>query len=222
MDCWEFQKGLERVMEGEPAAEALAHAEGCPVCAGLIEDLRLITRTSRLLEDHEPPARLWPAIEHQLAAEGLIDGVSWLDRLVAGFGKLVSFSPSPALSAVYVLLLVLGLTLVVAEFRQPSAPRTAEQSAQNLPAVEKAAMVNGYDKELEQLERVAMQRIAGSNPELHAAFAADLATVNEAIRTCHDTLEQEPDNHSTREQLYAAYQQKAVVLQSLLDPDLGL
>lgn len=222
MDCREFHKHLEQVMAGEPAGEALAHAAGCPVCQGVIEDLRLITHTSRQLALHEPPEQVWEAIRRQLEAEGLIHSQGWLERLLGGFGRFQPWAPTPALATVYVLVLLLGGALVVSQLRLPSTPNGTQQADNQASAVEKAAALNGYDVQLAQLEKGALQRIAASNPELHAAFAADLATVNDAIRTCHDTLQQDPDDRSARQQLYAAYEQKAVVLQSMLDPDLGM
>lgn len=222
MDCREFRKVLEGVMEGEPAPGALAHARECAACAGLVDDLRLIAHLGRTLEESDPPERVRNSIERQLVAEGLIGRARWLDRLVGGFGRLLPLSPAPALSAAYVLLLLLGLTLIFSEIRLPKAPSVAEKGYNAAPTVERASVFNGVDKELAQLESVALQRIAGSSPELHDAYASNLATVNESIRTCHDTLREDPENHSKREQLYAAYQQKAVVLESMLDPDLGM
>ena len=220
MDCLEFRKALEQVMEGEDLPEARAHAGHCPACAGLIQDLRVITRESCMLGEYEPSQFVWDGIRHQLAAEGLLAPTGWLERLRGWFERLLPFAPTPAFSAVYALLLLVGLGLVFSEVQVSTAPDATEALSNVSSRVEKAALGNGYEAELAQLEHSAMQEIALSNPELRAAYVQNLATLDEAIRTCKHTLKQDPNDRTTREYLYAAYQQKATVLQSLLDPDL--
>lgn len=220
MDCLEFRKALEQVMEGEDLPEARAHAERCPACAGLIQDLRLITRECREFGEYEPSPFVWAGIRRQLVAEGLLAPAGWLERLRGRFERLLPFAPTPAFSAVYALVLLVGLGLVFSEVQISNAPEAGEALYSTPSRVEKAALGNGYENQLAQFEHSAMQEIALTNPELRAAYVENLATLDEAIRTCKHTLKQAPNDRMTRDYLYAAYQQKAAVLQSLLDPNL--
>lgn len=221
MGCGEFYRDLERLMEGENCPEALAHAACCPACAGLIQDLRVITRESRLLDEFEPSPQVWASLRGRLKAEGLMGPSGWLERLRGWFERLVPLASSPAFSAVYVVVLLLGLGLIFSQIEVSNTPDVG-QSLYNLAGpAEKAVVGNGgYEKQLAQLEHSALENAALNSPELRAAYVRNLATLDEAIRSCKDTLKEDPNDPTTRQYLYAAYQQKAAVLQSLLDPDL--
>ena len=59
---------LLAVRDGEPGADAAAHAASCPQCAAEIERLRAIRTGLAALPEQNPATDLWPAVRAGLQA----------------------------------------------------------------------------------------------------------------------------------------------------------
>jgi hypothetical protein len=70
---------------------------------------------------------------------------------------------------------------------------------------------------LSQTEDSLSSREPASNPLVDAALRQNLRTLNEFIAECESRLKQNPQDELTREYLSAAYQQKAELLNSMMD-----
>ena len=74
MFCEQFEELLVQQVDGPLPVEAAAHIETCSRCSLLRDDLVAIEVAAREWGSEEPvpPARVWAAIQAQLAAEGLV------------------------------------------------------------------------------------------------------------------------------------------------------
>jgi len=77
MTCSEVERVLPELLDGASEcafpADFETHVKSCPVCSGLVSDLRLIANESRqLAASEEPSPRVWLRIAAELRAEGLI------------------------------------------------------------------------------------------------------------------------------------------------------
>ena len=67
MNCSQFQKALPHIMESGGNAEETAHLESCAVCSDLVQDLRYIADSAKLLLPmREPGPRVWAGIREAL------------------------------------------------------------------------------------------------------------------------------------------------------------
>ena len=72
MTCAEFQKVLPYIIDGGGSPEEQEHLRNCPVCSGLVADLRYIADIAKLLVPMEDPGpRVWNGIEKSIEREGL-------------------------------------------------------------------------------------------------------------------------------------------------------
>ena len=73
MDCAEFQKALPYIIETGGNAEEEAHLKSCPICSDLVQDLKYIAETAKLLLPmHDPSPRVWSGIHGALQREGVV------------------------------------------------------------------------------------------------------------------------------------------------------
>jgi hypothetical protein len=197
-------------MEGERACDAESHWNACPRCRELVADLEGIQDVAgRMVEDEEPPARVWVALRAQLAAEGLIreadvtletPGVSVANPLLGWFSR-------PAVAGAY-----LALLLAAAVMLGLGGPSGTEPDLEWNPAASAMAVPVAVRTQLNQAGRDTISTLSGQNPAAAASYRDNLAIVDKLISLCEKTLRAEPDNELAREYLVGAYQQKAELL----------
>jgi hypothetical protein len=211
MGCSEFEKRLEKWMEGDCPAQGQAHVRDCPRCRALVEDLNLIQSVARdsAAAELEPPPHLWNSLRAQLVQEGLIhDGrrasSGWFERI---FGPI----PRPVLAGAY-------LAAVIAVAFALSGPINQR--------INKARWLRGAQSAMmpvsTQLNTVEQRTISSgpssipdSNPVVTASLHENLAIVDKYIALCEKSVQEEPENEIARDYLYDAYHQKADLLAQL-------
>src|SRR5512142_1682489 len=73
MTCAEFQKVLPFIIDSGGDPEQEAHLQSCPVCKGLVADLKYIAEQAKLLVPMvDPGPKVWSGIQLSLEREGLV------------------------------------------------------------------------------------------------------------------------------------------------------
>jgi hypothetical protein len=204
MECREFERYNERWMEGERSPDAAAHLEACPHCRSLVDDFEAIRAAAPLLaDDAAPPAHLWISLRAQLEAEGVIREprrAAWLAGLLRPWAVALA-------TASLAILVVAG----IAGQRYWQRHRQQQQLAQMQAAWHKqnAKAFEPLNTQLDQAERHAVSSMHERNPAVGDSLRQNLAIVDNSIAVCEKTLSEEPENETTRDYLYQAYQQKA-------------
>lgn len=202
MNCAEFQKLLPEIMENGGNAEEEAHLQSCAVCSDLVQDLRYIAESARLLLPMQDPSpRVWAGIREALEREGLV-------RPPLGTAR---FRPQTAASprrwlTVGSLLAVAALLLFaigVLWFRDYAAHQPEVASVSNPAAAAPAAI----DEDDARLLTAVQQR----SPALLPTYRENLDTVNAYIRDARRRLEQDPYDMGARDHLLRACDQKALL-----------
>jgi len=99
-----------------------------------------------------------------------------------------------------------------------SQPPQIHESTTNLrPSPSELASFGESAATLSQTERAMPSRALGSNAEVDAALRANLRTLNEFIAECEARLKENPRDQLTREYLNMALQQKAELLNAMMD-----
>jgi len=71
--------------------------------------------------------------------------------------------------------------------------------------------------DLADVEQRAVSAMHGHNPVVTDSYRQNLAIVDNFISLCEKTVREEPRNELAREYLYAAYQQKADLLATMVE-----
>ena len=213
MQCKEFRELAGAWMEGEAPREAQTHVANCLACSGLVAQLRVITYAAAELADDtpEPPARVWTAVRAQLEAEGLIrEPARRSGPIPAGWlSGLFDWAPRPALAGAYLGLLLAAALLV--GVRDPGRLKLATDVAPAQPA-----MVS-LQPRLSRSAEGTVSAMHEHNPAVTASYTQCLAQVDNFIRLCEKTVQEQPRNELAREYLYSAYQQKAELLTAMAE-----
>jgi len=223
--CAQFERMLEEQPDGPLPALATAHMNRCTDCRLLWSDLEAI-RTAGMewgSEEVAPPQHLWTSLRVQMESEGLIQsrpaGAGWW---ATWFGA----APRWALAGASIsLLLIAGM---LATF-QANAPAGRDLRAALLPA---HFSVAGATKELGATEKLVaadlsktldgdLERVFASlperNPVLATSLRENLGIVDNLIAVCEESVREQPNDEMTRDYLYEAYEQKAVLLATAMD-----
>jgi len=210
MHCEQFMEYAPEWMEGQRAAQALAHRSSCSRCGALIADLEAIQRAALLLDQTlvEPPERVWLAVRAELEAEGiLLPQRSWLERLL----DLLPAVPRPALLGTYAALFAASALLFVTG--GPSVP-SEEISTAKLAS---PAPAYPFPAQLANVAQKTMWSVRAHDPAIAAAYRQNMAIVDNFINVCEKKVEQDPQNDVARDYLLSAYQQKADLLASMVE-----
>jgi hypothetical protein len=209
MECDKFERWSEQWMEGERSPEAKAHVEACPHCRALVEDLEAIRAVAPLLaDDAAPPAHLWVSIRAQLEAEGLVREprrAAWLLR--------------PWTVALATACLAALIVAGIAGERYWQRYREQQQLAQ-IQAAWQAHNAKAFEElnaQLDQAEQHAVSAMHERIPAVRDSLQQNLAIVDNSIAVCEKTLNEEPENETTRDYLYQAYQQKADLVRMIAE-----
>lgn len=215
--CREFQAALAAFLEGEVRPQAARHAEECVFCSTLLADLEMLRGEAANLPQEEPPARLWANVRSRLAEEGILrePGQGW-----------ARWFPRPAWAHLAVptgalaFLALIGMTLLVpprAVDRNSAWLASSDriQVAHRVMAAEDSALISTVS-ELQKSYESQQNLLA---PTIRATYRKGLASLDDSIRQCRASVEQEPANQLARQMLVAAYSRKAEVLASALKFD---
>lgn len=215
--CHLFQAALSDYLEGEARPEVTRHARECPFCAVLLADLETLRTEARNLSWEEPPERLWANVRSRLAEEGTLrePAAGWA-RWFAGPAWAHLAVPSGALAC----LALFGAVLLVppgAVERNSAWLATADraQAAHQLITQEDDTLVNTIS-EMEKSYDLQQRFLA---PTVRGTYEKGLQSLDDSIRECRASVEQEPGNQLARDMLVSAYTRKAEVLASALKSD---
>jgi hypothetical protein len=205
MICAEFQKVLPYIIETGGNAEQEAHLKSCAVCSDLVQDLRYIAGTAKLLLPMQDPSpRVWTGIRGALEREGLVRPQAGTARFRPQAAAVLSQRRWATGAGMLAFAALLLLTIGIFWFRNHS-PREAQPAvAARVPAAVPATPVDDDD---EQVLRVVQQR----SPTLLATYRENLESVNAYISDAKRTVEQDPDDMGARDHLIRAYDEKALL-----------
>lgn len=219
MQCTEFYNYAERWLEGERTPQARAHVEACGRCRAFVAEMEAIAAVAREIEDTtpEPPERVWIALRNQLETEGLIRGAEveggWLPRnwseVFGGFGEILR---RPALAGAYAAVAVLAILLL--NFPSADVQHNELGAVLYQPAPDLGPGIQAARFEVASALRE-------KNPTLAATYRQNLEIVDKFIVLCEKTVRENPDNHIVVGHLYAAYQQKAELLATMVERGVG-
>jgi hypothetical protein len=205
--CRRFDAVLAAYLEGEEQPEIGAHARQCPFCYSILADLEQIRSASRDLGWEEPPATLWASVRAVLISEGVIrPRRRFWERLFSGLrGEMI---PAAALAC-----LALAAAVLI-EVPGRHASRKAPIAFGPTAAMPQDAQVADVLADMENAYRA---RAASFDPPVRAAYAQGLESLDDEIRECQRSVQEDPANALAREYLVNAYTQKARLLEAALE-----
>jgi hypothetical protein len=209
MNCAEFQKVLPDIIETGGNAEEEAHLKSCAVCSNLVQDLRYIAESARLLLPMQDPSpRVWGGIREALEREGLVRppmGTVRFRPQAATLSPRRWITPGSLLAVAALLLFAIGILW----FRNYAARETQPVATVSVaPAVSPAAVEEDDARLLSAVEQ--------RSPALLATYRENLDTVNAYIRDARRTVEQNPYDMGARDHLLRACNQKALLYEMAL------
>src|SRR5713226_2078292 len=145
LNCQQFEELLPEVVDGGAwSADQRIHAQGCPNCSSLVEDLRQITQEApQLAAMNEPSPRVWLELRKSLVAEGII-------RPQAKPGRLMDFFFTPRWRPVLVPLgAAAALALILVAYRSDNkSADTARSVPSGAVPASVAALLDDEDVQL--------------------------------------------------------------------------
>ena len=218
--CAQFERILEEQPDGPLPAPAAAHMNGCADCRLLWGDLEAI-RTAGMewgSEEAAPPEHLWISLRVKMESEGLIEG---RPARAAWRATWLGAAPRWALAGASISLLLIAAML--ASFQTDTSKGTEFSAAALLPA---HLSVPGATQKLVAADLGKtldgdLKRVFASLPERNSLLASslreNLGIVDNLIAVCEKSVREQPNDEMTRDYLYGAYQQKAVLLATAMD-----
>ena len=214
--CQEFEASLAAYLDGEGPADVRRHAEQCQSCGAILGDLEVIRSVVTDWPLESPSPRVWSNIRATLAQEGVFrQPESWWRRWFTPFSLVPRTAPAAALAFA----LMLAVILV---FKGDNHPPGVQQPVQT-PAVASIApagltvVQTNLVRTVQAMEANYKAREALLDPSAKQIYQAGLASLNNSIQECLDSLQKQPHNMLVREYLMQAYSQKAGVLASALE-----
>lgn len=220
IECAQFERLLEEQPDGPLPAPAATHMNGCDDCRLLWSDLEAI-RTAGMewgREEVAPPEHLWISLRLEMESEGLIQEkpapAGWWSTW---FGT----APRWALAGASVSLLLLAAMLATYQTNAPAAKDLRASSvlpahfrvsgpAEELVAADLGKTLDG------DLKRV-LASLPQRNPLLASSLRENLGIVDNLIAVCEKSVRERPNDEMSRDYLYGAYEQKAVLLATAMD-----
>ncbi|MBZ5495261.1 MAG: hypothetical protein LAP85_02575 [Acidobacteriia bacterium] len=217
IECRDMDGLLER--DDPQAREALAaHASVCSSCRERLAAWDEISAAAAHLHKEWASPDLWPRIRRELATQAA--GEEARRRQSRGF---LTLPPGrwriAAATAFLILLAAIAVTVLVRNFRAPTAERLAvvenrlltEQALREVEDSEAA-----YVQSIEKLAGLAGPRLSAAATPLMVSYREKLMLLDEAIAECRATVDQNRYNAHARTELLAMYQQKKHTLQELM------
>ena len=192
---------------------AARHAESCAECAEKLAAWNEIEETARSMRETWQSDLLWPRIERALKdeREGARKNekrqrsprVKWLWQIAAGF----------------LLTVGLGGTVFYA-VRVQSHDAAFDRDILRLTALDEVERAEqSHLQAIEQLERVAEQKLEDAQTPLMVSYKEKLMLLDEAIAECQANIDRNQQNAHMRAQLLSMYSEKHQTLRDVLRED---
>jgi len=209
MNCSEFQKVLPNIIERGGNAEEEAHVNSCPECCELVEDLRHIAASAKLLLPMQDPSpRVWAGIRDALEREGLVrppEGTLRFHRPAARLNLRHWATGASLLAIAALLLFAIGVLWVRNNSSRQNTPvLSAGISAPVSSSTASAIPVNEDDVQMLNL-------IQQKSPAMLSTYRDNLEVVNAYIRDARQAVEEDPRDMGARGHLIRAYDAKALL-----------
>ena len=202
MNCVEFERVLPDYLEGGHTAEQQAHLNSCSACAGLLEDLSLISSAARSLQDSgEPSPAGWNALEVQLRREGLIHDREMRRAVRSSLAEFFSRRRTAWLVPVAAVL-VIAASLKL--YRPAGVGDTNPVARTTAPAPAVPAAVSSEDQQL-------LNTVASRFPSQQAKYRKNLEEANSYIRDAEQSIRNGPNDVYSQQLLINAYEQKQML-----------
>ncbi len=188
------------------------HIKSCPECRELVHDFQRIVDRARDFSDPSPPHATWGKIQARLE-----ENRRWAQIPAFAGAKSRPFSKwSFALGAASVLLVAAGVALLGPGFggRSPLVSQLDRQMY-TLNKLEEAE--SHYQKAIKALAQAVAAQEDQMDAGLAEVFKANLEIVNASIAECKQAVLNNPQDLESRRFLLAAYQEKADLLDKLLN-----
>jgi predicted anti-sigma-YlaC factor YlaD len=215
MKCATARKGIseyiDKGMDETQTAAIATHCASCPECRKLMEDFKTISRRARELKEIAPPESAWLKIQEKLAA---------------GEQKVLTLAPprsrwlglprlSYAVSAVLVLLAVIGIFAVRPLFRNPQ-DLLSHAGSQEYTLAKLNEAEHHYQLAIKALAEAVTAKQSKLDPQVADVFRTNLAIVDASIDACKKAVLSDPDNIESRNYLLAAYREKTNLLTEMM------
>lgn len=213
--CAQFERMLEEQPDGPLSTAAAAHVHDCADCRLLWNDIEAIRTAGAEWggEEVEPPAYLWNSLRRQLESEGLIrERAAQRGWLATWFGA----APRWTLAGASVSLLLIAAMLAGYQTNGPNAAAVLPMRLSTSAARPKLVVADLGETLDGDFKRV-FDTLPESNPVLASSLRENLGIVDNLIAVCEKSVRDEPDDPMTRDYLYRAYEQKAVLLATATD-----
>jgi hypothetical protein len=206
MNCAEFQKVLPYIIESGGNAEEEAHLKSCGVCSDLVQDLRYIAETAKLLLPMQDPSpRVWNGICGALQREGLVRPLAGTVRFHPPAAAVLSprrWATGASMLALAALLLF-AISLIWFRNNSTREPQPAVATA-SVPAAAPATPLDDDDTQV-------LNFVQQKSPALLATYRENLESVNAYIRDAKRRIQQDPNDMGAHDHLIRAYDEKALL-----------
>ncbi len=187
------------------------HLGTCADCRAVLADLRVLVREARGLETPAVPAAAWSRIQARLRES--VATAARDERVFLGRPRL-----APALAALALMAVAAGGVYVGLKLgRRPVVLSPDKQEQSTLAKLDEAERY--YELAIKSLGEALAGQGDKLSPEVAEMFARNLDVVDVTIQACRQAVRSEPDNVRARDFLLAAYREKIVLLDDLLDMD---
>jgi anti-sigma factor RsiW len=185
------------------------HLGSCADCRAVLADLRVLVREARELETPPVPAAAWFRIRARLT-ESVAPAVRD-ERALFRRPRL-----APALAALALMAVATGGVFIGLKLgRRPVVLSPDMQEQATLAKLDEAERY--YELAIKSLGEALAGQGDKLSPEVAEMFARNLDVVDVTIQACRQAVRSEPDNVRARDYLLAAYREKIVLLDDLLD-----
>lgn len=193
---------LDNELDAVKQGKVEQHLASCADCAGLLGELRNVSRQAGALSDRMPPRDLWPGIAERIgsSAPTLVPA-----RKTVVAGRRITLSV-PQLLAASLATLALGGTASVIGFRalnsESVVPLAVEDPGFVPPASFAAiAVETPYDQAIADLTAILQRDRDRLSPRTIRALEENLAIIDSAIERAREALVQDPESDYLREHL---------------------
>jgi anti-sigma factor RsiW len=191
------------------AAALEEHLGTCADCRAVLADFRIIVQEARGLDTPPVPTEAWSRIRASLRERDA----------TAAPGEKASFGRprlAPALAALALIAVAAGGVFVGLKLgRRPVVLSPEMREQVTLAKLDEAERY--YELAVKSLGEALAGQGGKLSPEVAEMFARNLEVVDVTIQACRQAVRSEPDNVRARDYLLAAYREKIVLLDDLLD-----
>jgi hypothetical protein len=205
MNCAEFQRVLPYIIESGGNAEEEAHLKSCAVCSDLVQDLRYIADTAKLLLPMQDPSpRVWAGIRSALQREGLVRPLAGTARFRPQAAAVLSPRRWATGGSMLALAALLLFAVSIIWFRHNSPREPQPTVTASVPAASPATPLDDDDTQV-------LNFVQQKSPALLATYRENLESVNAYIRDAKRRMQQDPNDTGAHDHLIRAYDEKALL-----------